>query len=277
MTSRADARAGAARIVDRSGQPALQVEGMSKSYAAVRALADANLSVWPGEVVGLLGDNGAGKSTLVKCVVGRTQPDAGSVFVGGRKLHARSPEAARASGIEVVYQNLALVDSLDIAANLFLGREFTRGQGLLSRVGLLARRRMRAEAARVLDEFGIDLGRVSLSDPVDRLSGGQRQGIAVARAIVWGQKVVLLDEPAAALGVEQTENVLNLVRRLRDQGVGVVFISHNMDQVMDICDRVVIMRRGYTLGWAETATVTATDLVGFITGAVSLPDPTEVA
>ena len=277
MTPRADANASEAHTIDRSGPPALQVEGMSKSYAAVRALADANLSVWPGEVVGLLGDNGAGKSTLVKCVVGRTQPDAGSVFVSGQKLHARSPEAARANGIEVVYQSLALVDSLDIAANLFLGRELTRGEGLLGRIGLLARRRMRAEAARVLNEFGIDLGRVSLSDPVDRLSGGQRQGIAVARAIVWGQKVVLLDEPAAALGVEQTENVLSLVRRLRDQGVGVVFISHNMDQVMDVCDRVVVMRRGYTLGWAETATVTATDLVGFITGAVPLPVPDEAA
>ena len=275
MTTPTDARATASRIIDRSGPPALRVEGMTKFYTAVRALSNASLTVWPGEVVGLLGDNGAGKSTLVKCIVGRTQPDAGSVFVGGEELHARSPEAARESGIEAVYQNLALVDSFDVAANLFLGRELTHGNRFLGRIGLLSHRRMRADAARVLREFGIDLGRASLSDSVDRLSGGQRQGIAVARAIIWGQKVVLLDEPAAALGVEQTENVLNLVRRLRDQGVGVVFISHSMDQVMDVCDRVVVMRRGHTLGWAETAAVTTTDLVGFITGALPLPTPSE--
>ena len=218
MTSSVDTGARAPRTINRRGPPALRVQGMSKTYTAVRALVDVRLSVWPGEVVGLVGDNGAGKSTLVKCVVGRSHPDSGSVFVGGEQLHVRSPEAARAAGIEAVYQNLALVDSLDIAANLFLGRELTHGQGWWGRSGLLSRRRMRAEAARVLHEFGVDLGRASLSDTVDRLSGGQRQGIAVARAIVWGQKVVLLDEPAAALGVEQTENVLNLVRRLRDQG-----------------------------------------------------------
>jgi ABC-type sugar transport system ATPase subunit len=277
MMSGVELNADAPRMIDRAGIPALEVLDMSKSYGQVRALVEANIAVWPGEVVGLLGDNGAGKSTFVKCIVARTQPDSGSVIVGGERLQARSPEAARASGIEVVYQNLALVDSLDIAANLFLGREETVGQGLLGRIGLLARRRMRAEAARVLEEFGIDLGRVSLSDSVDRLSGGQRQGIAVARAVVWGQKVVMLDEPAAALGVEQTENVLALVRRLRDRGVGVVFISHNMDQVMAVCDRVVVMRRGRTIGSAETSAVTATDLVGFITGAQPLPDPDRAA
>jgi ABC-type sugar transport system ATPase subunit len=264
------------RHVDRSRPPALRVQGMSKTYTAVRALVDAEMSVWPGEVVGLLGDNGAGKSTLVKCIVRRTHPDAGQVFVGGEEIHVRSPEAARSAGIEAVYQNLALVDTLDIASNLFLGRELTRGSGLLGRIGLLSQRRMRAEAARVLDEFGVDLGRASLGDTVDRLSGGQRQGIAVARAIVWGQKVVLLDEPSAALGVEQTENVLNLVRRLRDQGVGVVFISHNMDQVMEVCDRAVIMRRGHTIGAVETSQVTTTDLVGFITGALPVPSTGEV-
>ncbi len=275
MTPSPEVTPAQARVIDRSGAPALRVEHITKSYGAVRAVSDASLAVWPGEVVGLIGDNGAGKSTLVKCIVGRTHPESGAVFVGGVELHARSPEAARAAGIEVVYQNLALVDSLDIAANLFLGRELTRGQGALGRIGLLSRRRMRAEAARVLQEFGVDLGRASLSDPVDRLSGGQRQGIAVARAIVWGQKVVMLDEPAAALGVEQTENVLGLVERLRDQGVGVIFISHNMDQVMHVCDRVFVMRRGQTLGWAETAAVSTTDLVGFITGALPLHPATE--
>lgn len=277
MTSDTETHITTVRSIDRSGTPALRVQGMSKSYGAVRALIDAGLTVWPGEVVGLLGDNGAGKSTLVKCIVGRTHPEAGSVFVAGEEMHARTPEAARSHGIEVVYQNLALVDTLDIAANLFLGREMTRGEGLLGRIGLLSHRRMRAEATRVLQEFGIDLGRASLRDSVDRLSGGQRQGIAVARAIVWGQKVVLLDEPAAALGVEQTENVLGLVRRLRDQGVGVVFISHNMDQVMEVCDRVFVMRHGHMAGWAETAEVTTTDLVGFITGALALPSPAEAA
>jgi len=253
--------------------PVLRVEGLSKAFGSVQALVQVNLNVWPGEVVGLLGDNGAGKSTLVKCTVGRLHADAGVVYVDERELKVRSPEGARASGIEAVYQNLALVDSLDIASNLFLGRETVRGQGVLQRLGLLRAREMRREALRVLDELGVDLGRAVITDPVERLSGGQRQGIAVARVIIWGHKVVLLDEPAAALGVEQTANVLKLVRTLRDRGVGVVFISHNMDQVIEVCDRVAVMRHGHSIGSAQIRNVSAGDLVGFITGAHELPEP----
>lgn len=249
--------------------PALQAEHIVKSFGALRALVDANLTVWPGEVLGLVGDNGAGKSTLVKCVSGRLHPDGGTVAIAGEPLRARSPEAARARGIEVVHQNLALVDSLDIVSNLFLGREHVVGDGPLRWLGFLRMRQMRAEAIRVLEEVGVDLRGASVNDPVERLSGGQRQGIAVGRAIVWGQKAVLMDEPAAALGVEQTRHVLDLVRRLRDRGVGVVFISHNMQQVLEVCDRVTVMRSGRTVATLRTAEVSGEDLVGYITGAVA--------
>ncbi len=248
--------------------PALEAEGLSKSFGAVRALEEANLTVWPGQVLGLVGDNGAGKSTLVKCVSGRLHPDRGTVRVAGEVLRARSPEVARARGIEVVYQNLALVDSLDIATNLFLGREPVLGPRPFSWLGFLRTRQMRQEAARVLREVGVDLRGASVADPVEQLSGGQRQGIAVGRAVVWGQKVVLMDEPSAALGVEQTRHVHDLIRRLRDRGVGVVLISHNMQEVMQVCDHVTVMRAGRTIVTVPVSEVSGEMLVGYITGAI---------
>lgn len=252
-------------------EPALRADGIAKSFGALTALTDASLTVWPGEVVGLIGDNGAGKSTLVKCVSGRIHPDRGTVCVAGEALRVRSPEAARLRGVEVVYQNLALVDSLDVTSNLFLGREVVVGHGLLRWLGVLRTKEMKEQARRILDEVGVDLRGGSVSEPVERLSGGQRQGIAVGRAVVWGQKVVLMDEPAAALGVEQTQHVLDLVRTLRDRSVGVVFISHNMQQVLEVCDRVTVMRRGRTIGTVRTEDVSGEDLVAYITGAAEVP------
>jgi ABC-type sugar transport system ATPase subunit len=248
-------------------EPALRAEDIHKSFGAVTALRGANLTVWPGEVLGLVGDNGAGKSTLVKCVSGRLHPDKGAVYVAGEPLRARSPQAARERGVEVVYQNLALVDSLDIASNLFLGRELVVGKGPLRRLGLLRTRDMKSEAERVLSSVGVNLRGATVSDPVESLSGGQRQGIAVGRAVIWGQKVVLMDEPAAALGVEQTRHVLELVRRLRDRGVAVVFISHNMQQVLEVCDQVSVMRAGRTVVTAPVSELTPELLVSHITGA----------
>lgn len=242
--------------------PALQVDNLTKSFGPVSALRGVSLSVMPGEVVGLLGDNGAGKSTFVKCVTGRLKPDTGSVKINGDEVHFRSVHAARKLGVEVVHQNLALANSLDASSNLFLGREIVVGPHWL---GLLNKREMRRQTADVLQRLHVNLKspRVSVED----LSGGQRQGIAVGRAVAWGQRVVLMDEPAAALGVEQSQHVLDLVRRLGESGVAVLFISHNMQHVMEVCHRVTVLQRGMSLGSAEIADVTAQDLVGFITGA----------
>jgi ABC-type sugar transport system ATPase subunit len=248
--------------------PALDVADLWKSYGAVAALRGASLSVYPGEVVGLLGDNGAGKSTLVRCVTGRTHADRGVVKVDGNEVHFRSAHSARAMGIEVVHQNLALVNTLDAAANLFLGRELIAGPRFLRPLGFLRSREMRAQTAKVMQDLHVNLR--SPGAFVDDLSGGQRQGIAVGRAVAWGQRVVLMDEPAAALGVEQAHHVLDLVRRLAASGVGVVFISHNMQHVIEVCDRVVVLRQGATIGTADVGRVTAQDLVGFITGAMPM-------
>lgn len=248
--------------------PALDVADLWKSYGAVAALRGASLSVYPGEVVGLLGDNGAGKSTLVRCVTGRTHPDRGVVKVDGNEVHFRSAHSARAMGIEVVHQNLALVNTLDAATNLFLGRELIAGPRFLRPLGFLRSREMRTQTAKVMQDLHVNLRSPGAS--VEDLSGGQRQGIAVGRAVAWGQRVVLMDEPAAALGVEQAHHVLDLVRRLAASGVGVVFISHNMQHVIEVCHRVVVLRQGATIGTADVARVTAQDLVGFITGAMPM-------
>ncbi|MCU1489878.1 MAG: hypothetical protein JWM85_1283 [Acidimicrobiaceae bacterium] len=254
--------------------PELEVTGVAKSFGAVAALRNASLTVYSGEVVGLLGDNGAGKSTFVRCITGRLHPDSGTIKVAGEEKRIRSPEVARALGIEVVHQDLALVNSLDVAANLFMGREIVHGAGFFSRLGLLKKRDMRKQAQAVLEQVGVKLPSVSAT--VGDLSGGQRQGIAVGRAVAWGQRVVLMDEPAAALGVEQAQHVLDLIRRLRDQGIAVVMISHNMEHVLKVCDRVVVMRRGESIGSARVPEVTGEMLVGFITGAIPIPDAAQV-
>ncbi|WP_420444611.1 ATP-binding cassette domain-containing protein [Candidatus Poriferisodalis sp.] len=243
---------------------ALEAAGICKSFRAVRALDDVTLSLRYGEVTALLGDNGAGKSTLVKCIAGVYRPDAGSVFVNGHRREIESPEGARALGIETVHQTLAVIDPLDVVENLFLNREHTRGGRLGSWLGVLDKKRMRAEAGEILGRLDIRLP--SLRRPLSALSGGQRQAVAIGRAAAWGQQIVLLDEPAAALGVEQAARVLDLIRALRSAGVAVLLITHNMDRVMAVCDRAVVLRQGRTAAEVDVSAVTKDDLVAHITG-----------
>ncbi|MGH9246658.1 MAG: ATP-binding cassette domain-containing protein [Acidimicrobiales bacterium] len=244
--------------------PVLEVRSLSKSYGPVQALQDVSFVLRRGEVLGLLGDNGAGKTTLVKCVAGIVRPDDGSIFVDAIEAHIDSPQAAQSLGIETVHQGLALVSSLDVAANLFLNREIVRRSVPLRWIRWMDKRSMYRQAEAILEQLQIS---VAVRRPIERLSGGQRQAVAVGRAVGWGRHIVLMDEPAAALGVEQARHVLELIDRLRDRGVAVLFISHNMQQVVDVCDRAVVLRHGRKVADLKVSEVTARDLVDFITGA----------
>ena len=245
--------------------PALAVRNMSKSFRAVQALEDVSLDIHHGRVTALLGDNGAGKSTLVKCIAGVYQPDSGTVSIDGVTHRISSPDVARTLGVETVHQNLSLIDSLNVVENLFLNREYTRGGPLGSRMGLLHKKKMYRECQATLARLGISIP--SLRKPVGLLSGGQRQAIAIGRAVAWGQKIVLLDEPAAALGVEQAQRVIDLIVALRDADVAVLLITHNMDRVTQVCDNAVVLRRGRKAAEVRVDRVTKDDLVAFITGA----------
>ena len=242
----------------------LEVRDVAKSFGPVKALRGASFSVSSGDVLGLLGDNGAGKTTLVKCLSGILRPDHGHVLIDGNEVSLDSPKAAHHLGIETVHQDLALIDTLDVTANLFLNREQVAGAGPLRAFGWMRNRHMRRQAKEILDTLRINIP--SVRTPIERLSGGQRQAVAVGRAVAWGQRIVLMDEPSAALGVEQTRLVLELVRTLRDRGVVVVFISHNMQQVMEVCTRAVVLRHGIVVADVDVADVNARDLVDYITG-----------
>ncbi len=242
--------------------PYLQLNGISKNFGAVQALSDVDFSVKLGEVVALVGDNGAGKSTLIKIVSGTETASAGEVRVEGRVCHLRSPRDAAGVGIETVYQDLALCDNLDVVANLFLGREPAPGD---LPGAPLSEAQMEKRSLEVLGSLHIRIPSVRAA--VGALSGGQRQSIAVGRAVLWGSKLVLLDEPTAALGVAQQREVLALVRRLKDRGLGVVVISHNLQQVFDVADRVVVLRLGRVAANLRRADVTSEEVVRYITGA----------
>lgn len=244
---------------------ALEVLNLAKSYGAVRALRGVSLTLNRGEVLGLLGDNGAGKSTFVKCLVGILRPDSGAILVGGKEVQIHNPEQARLAGIEAVHQNLDLVPQFDVAANMFLNRELTVEQWPLRSLGWLNKRQMYRQAREVLDRFHIRIPSVRL--PVDQLSGGQRQAIAVSRAVEWSREIILMDEPTAALGVEQSETILNLIMKLSEAGVAVLLISHNMQHVVEVCHRAVVLRHGEKVGDVMVKDVTAADLVDLITGA----------
>jgi simple sugar transport system ATP-binding protein len=243
----------------------LEARGIVKSFGRVRALRGASFTVNAGEVVALIGDNGAGKSTMVKTLSGVLTPDDGEIRFEGRPVTIPDPHAARELGIETVYQDLALAPDLESSANLFLGREATRS-GLLGKLGFLDKREMRHRTQEAFKTLG-----VGVQDPasaVATLSGGQRQGVAVARAVTWAGKVVFMDEPTAALGVVQTRNVLDLIKRVRDTGLAVVLISHNMPEVMEVSDRVEVLRLGERVARFKTADVSMEDLVGAMTGAL---------
>ena len=246
-------------------EPVLEARGLTRRFGHVTALDDADFEVCPGEVVALIGDNGAGKSTLVKALSGNLAVDVGEVFFDGRPVHIGTPTDASALGIETVHQDLALAPHLDPVQNMFLGREIMRG-GLPGRLGFMDTASMRGEARAAFDALGATVR--SLTTPVGAMSGGQRQAIAIARAVHWANRVVFLDEPTAALGVRQTANVLDTIRRVRDHGVAVVFISHSMPHVMEVSDRVQVLRLGRRVATYRTAETNMEQLVAAMTGAM---------
>lgn len=243
--------------------PLVEMIGISKHFGGVHAVNDVSLDLYPGEVVGVLGHNGAGKSCLMRILSGAMAPSSGEIHLGGQRVEIASPQDARGLGIETIYQTLALADHLDAPANLFLGRE------LRSRWGNLDDRKMLEEARKVLARLNPNFR--NLGDPVSRLSGGQRQVIAIARAIYFNVKCLIMDEPTAALGPAETAMVVELVRQLRREGVGIFLISHDMHDVFDLCDRVVVMNRGKNVGAYRIEDVSKDDVLSLIIKG-ALPD-----
>jgi D-xylose transport system ATP-binding protein len=241
----------------------LELHGVSKRFGAVQALTDVRFDVYPGEVVALVGDNGAGKSTLIKIISGIYRPDHGTFRWQGREVSVSTPNDSAALGIATVYQDLALCDNLDVVANLYLGHELARPGGPL---GLMDEVTMERRAVEVLRRLSVKIPSVRI--PIASLSGGQRQSVAVARSVMGDNKVVLLDEPTAALGMAQTHEVLELVKRLRGQGLGVVLISHNLANVFAVADRITVLRLGRYVGTYDAKATSREQLVGFMTGAV---------
>ena len=251
-----------------AAEAVLEVEGATKSFGAVAALSDVSLRLGHGEVLAVVGDNGAGKSTLIKCVSGAHRLDRGRVRLDGEIVALRSPVHARQHGIETVYQDLSLFDNLSVVANLFAGRELTSPRR--TRVmGWLRNRAMTSRVAEILAELEVNVP--NLHAPVGLLSGGQRQAIAVARAVSFATRLVILDEPTAALGVRETRNVLRLVKRLPERGVSVIIISHNLEQVAEVADRVMVLRRGVKVGEAPPDAEHHDRIVGLIVGAQTGP------
>lgn len=241
---------------------ALELRNISKNFGAIQALNDVSLSIEPGEVCGLMGDNGAGKSTLVKVIAGNFPPSAGEVFISGQRTEFHKPLDAQRAGIEVVYQDLAICDNLSAASNVFLGREPTRQFGPLRVVDYAFMRRRASELfARLKSE-------TRPRDLVRRMSGGQRQAVAIARALLTEARIVLMDEPTAAISVRQVAEVLNLIRQLRDHGIAVVLISHRMPDVFEVADKVVVLRRGRLVASKRASDTSPEEVTGLITGAI---------
>jgi fructose transport system ATP-binding protein len=246
-------------------RPILQTRGVSKRFGSVTALEHVDFELYDNEIMALVGDNGAGKSTLIKILSGAYQPDEGEVLMDGEHVDFHNPMDARRHGIETVYQDLALASALDIASNLFLGREERRPGIWGSVFRNLDAPRMRAEAAEYMASLKIGLR--SMRQAVETLSGGQRQGVAVARAVSWGKRVVIMDEPTAALGVKESGMVLELIRAVKARGVPVVLISHNLPHVFEVADRIQVMRLGKRSGIAKPGEQTMDDVVRLMTGA----------
>ena len=258
-----------ARATDSVVGPILEARDLVKTYGHVQALRAASFAAYPGEVVALIGDNGAGKSTLVKCLAGAAQPDAGEILFDGRPVRLSTPSDSQRLGIETLYQDLALAPDLDGAANVYLGRELLRA-GLLGRLGVLDKRAMRAQSRKAFAELGVDLQDAEVS--VASLSGGQRQSVAVARAVAWANRIVFMDEPTAALGVVQSRRVLEVIRRVRDSGITVVLISHNMPEVLEVADRIEVLRLGRRVASLRAADTNLHELVAAMTGALTQED-----
>jgi len=250
-----------------SPTPVLEARGLVKRYGHVTALNGVDFELLPGEILGVIGDNGAGKSTLIKALSGALIPDEGTIYLDGVPVRFRNPVDARRQGIETVYQDLAVASALDISENLFLGREIRRQGPLGSLFRMLDKGRMRHEASMHMKNLRIGIH--SMRQPVETLSGGQRQGVAVARGAAFARHVVIMDEPTAALGVKESNMVLDLIRQVRDRGLPVILISHNMPQVFDVADRVHIQRLGRRVAIVEPRNFKMSDAVAIMTGAMS--------
>jgi ABC-type sugar transport system ATPase subunit len=246
---------------------ALEVSDIAKRFGPVAALRGVSLALDYGEVLGLVGDNGAGKSTLISIISGVTRPDAGYIQVDGKMWDQATARNTRAAGIETVFQNLALVPTLSIVENMYLGRELYGPGSLAIALHRIDKRRMRQEVERAFERLGLRMP--SVTSKAGSLSGGQRQAVAVARAVLWGSRVVIMDEPAAALGVQQTEAVLGLITRLKEEGIATILVSHNMEHVLRVADRVAVLRLGKKIADLDMRDrpVTGMELVGLITGA----------
>lgn len=255
------------------GKPVLEARGLVKTFGHVVGLAGVDLVLYAGEVLGIIGDNGAGKSTLIKCLTGALQPDRGDILLEGRPVSFKSPTDSRLAGIETVYQTLALAPALDIASNMFLGREIRIRGPLGSVFRKLDTRRMRKGASEELSKLGITTLQ-DIRQRVETLSGGQRQAVAVARAAAFGTKVIILDEPTASLGVHESKQVLSLIHELRRQGMPVILISHDMPNVFEVADRIHIQRLGRCAGVVSTAATTMEEAVAVMTGAKQFDAPT---
>ncbi|MDH4277322.1 MAG: ATP-binding cassette domain-containing protein [Acidimicrobiia bacterium] len=252
-------------------EPIIKGRNLVKTFGHVVGLNHADLDLFPGEVLAVIGDNGAGKSTLIKCFSGAHTPDSGTVEVEGHSVHFRSTNDARSAGIETVFQTLAVSPALDIATNLFLGRELRKPGPLGQIFRMMDKKQMRAQAAQQLSDLGISTMQ-DITQAVETLSGGQRQAVAVARAAAFGSKVIILDEPTAALGVRESARVLQLIHDLRERGMPVILISHNMPQVFEIADRIHVQRLGRRVAVITPQSHNANDAVAIMTGAMQVPE-----
>lgn len=236
--------------------PLVELKNISLSFGGVRAVDNVSLDLYPGEVVGLLGHNGAGKSTLIKILAGAYQMDEGEIWIEGKKVNIQSPRDARRHNIETIYQTLALADNLDAASNLFLGRELT------TKLGFVDDGRMEAETRKIMARLNPNFKK--LKEPVSALSGGQRQSVAIARAVYFKAKILIMDEPTAALGVHETQMVADLIKELKNQGLGIFLISHDTREMMELCDRVAVMKNGQLIGAERVEDVTEDDILSMI-------------
>ncbi len=243
-------------MTDRSGTPLVELRDISIAFGGIKAVDRVSVDLYPGEVVGVLGHNGAGKSTLIKCLSGAYQADSGEIFVNGEKAVIKNPRDARSYNIETIYQTLALADNLDAASNLFLGRE------LVTRLGFVDDAQMEAETRKIM--YRLNSNFKNFASPVSALSGGQRQSVAIARAVYFNARILIMDEPTAALGPQETKMVGELIAELKRQGLGIFLISHDIHDVMELCDRVSVMKNGQLVGTENVADVTDDDILGMI-------------
>ena len=240
-------------MVDRTGTPLVELRDISISFGGIKAVDHVSVDLYPGEVHGLLGHNGAGKSTLIKCLSGAYKMDTGEILVNGRRVEINNPRDARANNIETIYQTLALADNLDAASNLFLGRELTTPLGTVNDAA------MEAECRKIMGQLNPNFRK--FKDPVSALSGGQRQSVAIARAVYFDARILIMDEPTAALGPHETQMVADLIKQLKAQGIGIFLIDHDVHAVMELCDRASVMKNGQLVGTVDIPDVTDDDLL----------------